>query len=72
MIAPPCPRCQEDRLTEVITTKGKRDAYCRVCAYVWPYDVDYCACAVVPVPHLHETSFPTCPRCGAKARMTTP
>ena len=71
--APPCPRCQEDRLTEVVITKGKRNAYCAVCAHVWPYEVGICHCGVVPVPHLeHDYERPSCPRCGGFARMTKP
>jgi hypothetical protein len=70
--APPCPRCQEFRLTEVITTKGKREGFCAICSHVWPYEVEVCVCDVVPVPHFHAPTLPTCPRCGGKARMTTP
>lgn len=30
-----CPRCQEQRLTEIVTTAGKEQAFCAVCSHVW-------------------------------------
>ena len=73
MQAPPCPRCSEDRLTEVIRTKQRRVAFCQICAHEWPYDAQFCTCAVGGVrPHFHDPTAPICPRCGKTAQMTRP
>ena len=74
MQAPPCPRCQEFRLTEVITTKQRREAFCRVCSFAWRFEADVCHCDIGP--HLidlcYPENYPPCPRCGGRARMTVP
>lgn len=33
-----CPRCQEFRLVEIVTTGAKQEGVCAVCAHVWRLD----------------------------------
>lgn len=67
-----CPRCREQRMVEVVTTKATRQAFCAVCSHSWAYDVELCACGAIEAPHIHQSELPTCPKCGKRARLTKP
>lgn len=64
-----CPRCDEDRLTEIIVTGRKRIAVCMVCCFEWPYQELVCTCGNHPA---YDIYYPNCPRCGKQAQMTKP
>lgn len=59
-------------MVEVVTTKGRREAFCAVCSHSWKFEVAICHCGAVPIPHEHETARPLCPQCGGFPRMTVP
>lgn len=70
-----CPKCQETRLTEIVTTAQTRVAFCGMCSHVWDHTVLLCHCAAVPIAHLHVEpgeALPLCPTCGHRARQSTP
>lgn len=72
MQAPPCPRCRETRLTEIVRTKQTREAFCNVCSFAWSYEATLCRCRAVPIEHFHASTRPLCPRCGKPARESRP
>lgn len=69
-----CPKCRETRLMEIIHTASKREAFCAVCSFHWPFVVQVCSCGEPQTPHYHAdvNLIPPCPKCGKAAQMSKP